>query len=358
MGESINITINGKDNLSGVVQSAVAKSTANLKQLGRDISQVGMGITAAFTLPIALAVKGLASFGADASKQLATLQANLDKAVASGDSGAIAEATAAMNALAPATKEAALAYNEMQAAMQPVNDEIAGMKAQLLEALVPVLKDLMPTLKGVADYVKGLVDAFSAMPTGAKEAIIGVVGFLAVLGPGLVIIGNVVKTVGTLQMLLPGLSKMLIATGDAAWASLGPFALLAGVIAGLFKLIWDNKGTLAELAAIVGKIAFGIDPSWAKGIKDEGSWNLSGLSENVNKYGPGFANGGRFFAGQPMTVGERGTETIMPLTGGYVIPNGGGQTINVYYQPAIGMASEDDVRKMAPLLKRSLRYAA
>lgn len=36
---------------------------------------------------------------------------------------------------------------------------------------------------------------------------------------------------------------------------------------------------------------------------------------------PGFASGGQFYAGQPMVVGEHGTEVILPTADGEVIPN-------------------------------------
>jgi len=337
--EPINIPINGKDNVTPVTK----KITMSLRDMGEKISSIGMQMSAAFTLPLVLGVKSVISFGATASKELATLQANLSKAIAGGNVDEIAAATAEMNALAPATREAAAAYDEMQAAMKPVNDEISSMKAQLLEALVPVLKDLMPTLKGVVDYVKGLADGFSALSSPQKEAVIGAIGFFAVLGPGLVILGNVIKTVGTLQMLLPGLSKLLIANGEAAWASLGPYALLAGAVILLAKVINDNWGTISKLLAIGGSLV-GIDPRWAANTKDTGGWNLSGLSEQAQSL-PGFASGGRFFAGQPFIAGERGPEVIMPMSGGSVIPNGG-STYVLNYSPAIGLGDRAEVQRI------------
>lgn len=62
-----------------------------------------------------------------------------------------------------------------------------------------------------------------------------------------------------------------------------------------------------------------------------GGFDLGGiLNQASDWFGGFFADGGNFFGGKPIVVGERGPEMIMPRGGGTVIPNEGmGRSVNV-----------------------------
>jgi phage-related minor tail protein len=72
----------------------------------------------------------------------------------------------------------------------------------------------------------------------------------------------------------------------------------------------------------------------------------------------GFADGGSFGAGQPMVVGERGPELMVPHNAGTIIPNhqlGGDVTIN--FNGGIAMNSSLDVQSIGEMLASQIRLA-
>ena len=300
----------GQDNTTPVVK----KITSNIKEMGEKISSIGMRMSAAITLPIVGMAVGLNKFGAESSQKLSDLNKAIGDANASQDPAKIKAAWVAWNGLSPAVREAGVAYDRLQEALRPVNAEFDKAKATLLTSLVPILKELTPTLISIATGIGNVARGFADLPQWEQNAILGFIGVAAAMGPVIVIAGQVISTVGTLQMLLPGLSTgigtaatALKGFGAGAYAALGPVGALILAVITLIGLI--NGGQAAQ------------------------AWNT--LQQLV-------ALGLRPLVGdQAFIKGSQNMGLVAPSPSG-----GGGGNLIVNYQPAISTASEDEATRM------------
>lgn len=111
------------------------------------------------------------------------------------------------------------------------------------------------------------------------------------------------------------------------------------------------SGVVQRIKELPGKITGGI----TGGVK-----SIGGSIGNLFKKIPGFAAGGNYSANQPMVVGERGPEMLIPKHSGTVIPNnkmstGGNQTINISLNVGYYAGTEIEKRKIAQDLFRALQ---
>jgi hypothetical protein len=252
------VPIQGKDNLTPITK----KATMSLREMGEKVSSIGVRFTAAFTLPIVMGVKSLISYGAESSKTLADLNKAIGDANASHDPVKIKAAWDAWNGLSPAVREAGIAYDRLQEALKPVNAEFDKAKTSLLTALVPILKEITPLLISIAQWVSNTTKQFSLLPIGVQNTIIGFLGVLAAIGPVLVIGGQLLNMIGTIQMLLPGLSAGLGTLSVASIAAAAPVLALVAAVGALIYLINSGEaakawGTLQQLVGI-GMLKTGI----------------------------------------------------------------------------------------------------
>lgn len=340
--ETINISLNGKDNLSPVVKSAVSKSTISLKQMGADISNVGMRLSAAFTLPVTLFAKSMITFGKSASDQLAKLQSDMAAAVASGDIAKIQAAGLALDNMTVGAKKAAGAYNEMRDAMMPVNAAIDQAKGDLMAGLVPILLELKPALMNVVDGIKSAVNWFVALPVASKETILAFVGLAVAVGPALVIIGQIITVVGTVSGLLGSMGIVVTGIGSLFTAVLLPIGAFIAAVSLLGKVIADNWADIQKAAAVAIFAVTGKMPDFASNIKEtHGTFTVADWQ--------GRASGGDVTAGHPYMVGEHGPEPFIPPTNGTIIPNGamgGGGNVYFTYAPAVSLASKAEAENV------------
>lgn len=383
MAENVTININANDKAS----TNIRKVTMNLREMGEKIGNIGRSMTMAFTVPIVGMVASLTKFGASASETVANLanetnqaaahvadvQAKLNRELVKGEEasadsiaslrselaqaqGEYDKTLVAMDNVSLGTKRAAKAYNELQEALIPVKSKLSDISATLLEALVPAIERAIPLLMGFLDNIKGLTTWFSNLAPETQNVIIGFFGLVAIAGPALMMIGNLIKTVAALQALLgaaglagslPVVAAGIKGLGVAAYAALGPWGLLAAAVAGLiYTVITYGPGalqTLDQLVLMAGRLAFGND--WF----------------NTTRKQMGRASGGPVFAGVPVTVGESGSETFVPNQSGIILPHGSGAGgVNVYltYAPVVGIANQLEAEtKLAPYIKAALRKA-
>jgi TP901 family phage tail tape measure protein len=110
--------------------------------------------------------------------------------------------------------------NQVELALAPLGEMILNAGSKLLEALKPSLVKL-----------KDLIEAFTKLPSGAQLAIVGVIGFLAVIGPAIVSIGRLVTAIREIK--IAWLEFSLLARGQAGFAAItaGLEALGLGAVA-------------------------------------------------------------------------------------------------------------------------------
>ncbi len=86
---------------------------------------------------------------------------------------------------------------------------------------------------------------------------------------------------------------------------------------------------------------------------------IGGLFGKISSF-LGFAEGGNFNAGQPMVVGERGPEIIIPSRSGSVVPNhaiGSGQSVQINYNGDIHVRSQQDIEEISRRVGRDVQLA-
>jgi hypothetical protein len=211
-----------------------------------------------------------------------------------------------------------------------------------------------------------LLDIFNEMPKPMRDVIqlMGAAGQSGMLQQftQLSILFTEISRAGGIGAIFTG-----IGTGARAMAAglaevAAPIAITVAWLDFMIHLVQDNWGTISKLFAIIGYYTLGIDPTWAVGNEDSGALSISGMQAKIDAL-PHRARGGD--ASGWTVAGEGGPELIRLPAGSHVYSNQqsaammGGQTVNnFYYQPFLSTASEDDLRRAAPIFKRMQRYAA
>jgi len=251
MAETIEIDLTAKDKTSGGVNSA----KINIKELGEKVTNLGMKMTGAFTLPIA----GLAAL--------------------------------------------ILKNEEVQKSLQPLKDQWAQVTNELATSVIPVIKDLTPTLIQLVKYIGEGVTWFSKLSVGQKETIISVLGVVAAIGPLIMVIGQVIAFVGTLSSVWGSLSAIIAPLTSTVLPAIGavlagitlPVWLLIGAIALLGAAIWVFGEDAWNTITMIGKIfesipiLIGIKVAEIKAKFTSVDWGaigsniMAGIRDGINK---------------------------------------------------------------------------
>ncbi|MEO8849966.1 MAG: phage tail tape measure protein, partial [Casimicrobiaceae bacterium] len=164
--------------------------------------------------------------------------------------------TASIRASGETINGAAKDFEPYKAAVQSLHNETtlaAGViGTQLEEAFIRI----EPALETAAKAVSAAATAFSELPQPVKDAAIGFLTLLAVLGPGVLIFGGIVKAIGAFSLaieLLRGGIVRLAFGGVAAEAT--EFAASATEASGAVSLLAGGLSALTGTAIVVGVIA-------------------------------------------------------------------------------------------------------
>lgn len=230
--------------------------------------------------------------------------------------------------------------------------------AQFKDAAAEIGQKLLPIAEKLLGWVGSAIGAFSGLSDKQLTLIIGIGAFVAVLGPAIAIVGNVITVVKALQVAMLFLAANPIGLAIAAIAALAAglvlawkhsetfrnivrgafdvvkgaaeglwhfFERLPGLIGGLGKslldvITWPYRTAFSKIAKLwnntVGKLSFEI-PSWVPG-------GVGGKGFSMPKL-PEFHSGG-------IVPGAKGADVpIMAQAGETVIPAGqsGGTVINI-----------------------------
>ena len=108
---------------------------------------------------------------------------------------------------------------------------------ELQESLSELGVLLAPILTMVTEMLTGLVDWFTGLDEGTQMAILGIIGFLAVLSPGLSMISTIVGMVSSIAGFLGGISITVLAVGAAIVAAIAVLAIWGDEIQGALTKI-------------------------------------------------------------------------------------------------------------------------
>jgi len=199
MAERIEIEITSKDSTD------LKSVSTKLKNLGNDLRGIGGQLNTIFTRPLA----------------------DLGRFIAKND--------------------------EVVAALEPVKTAWTDLGNQMAVSLIPTIQAVTPALISLAGSLGKIVAAFSALPPGAQQAIIGFIFFLAAIGPVLIVIGQTITAIG-------GLVSAFSSIAGVVGPIVGPvLATLGGIIAGITLPVWlliAAIGLLIATIVIFGKQAW------------------------------------------------------------------------------------------------------
>lgn len=129
--------------------------------------------------------------------------------------------------------EAEKRYGTLDSRISQLNERWKDMKRDIAEILVPILERLMDIAEKLIGWWKGLSDE-------QQNFIVSIGMVAAAVGPLLLILGNVLTTVGTIMDFVKALGPVLSAFGGSA----GPIALIVGAVILLveaFKKAWNES---------------------------------------------------------------------------------------------------------------------
>lgn len=134
-------------------------------------------------------------------------------------------------------------WNEIKISLEAVAIRLSDvLLPKMMELAKFVLDDLIPALTS-------LVDWFTKLPTFVQGTLIAVMGFLAILGPGVIVLGEFAMALGNLAKaaaLLSGLEATAGISGLVAFCA-NPFVLgAAAVLGGIALAIYEVNKNLAN----------------------------------------------------------------------------------------------------------------
>lgn len=138
------------------------------------------------------------------------------------------------------------------------------MKQKIHNTAEELGKGLLPTVNSTLDMVSSVIQRGSDWVANNQETVASIMHIVLYLGIFLIaagaltgVIGTVGKTFGSLGNIVGGVKKIL--SGSGFLSALGPFALIAGAVAGLITLFQACGGDVSQLQGIMSNVfgAFG-----------------------------------------------------------------------------------------------------
>lgn len=156
-------------------------------------------------------------------------------------------------------------FNRLNTTMQYATAQLGLAFAPVIERVVEWIEaSLVPALESLAEW-------FGNLSPGMQNAILGILGIVAVAGPLLIIIGKISSGIGALIPLLSKLRSVSLLNATAFGAMLAAISLISQVFAN-----WENMNTFQRIIALIGAltaaalgaaVAFGVFHSaWSLGL--------------------------------------------------------------------------------------------
>lgn len=158
-------------------------------------------------------------------------------------SDAIAAYSEEFSTLGALTDEQVNKLAEFDNVMNTINTQLANTKLQMGEALLPVMESVAELLSTtVIPKLRELAEWFGSLSPSTQTAILGVLGFIALVAPLLLAIGKMTTGISTLITFFGKLKA-------AQWQVIGGFAALMGAAALAFDVIsnWKSMSWVEKL---------------------------------------------------------------------------------------------------------------
>lgn len=246
-------------NIGGLSEAEAAKQSAMLVELAGDLTAMYGGTTEDAIRALTGALKGnnsmLDNYGmavTEATVKSKALDMGLIEQGETMDLNAKQAATLALiqEQSAAAQGQAAREADGASGSLRALETEAKNLGASFGEVLLPAITPIIGKITEAVEWFKSLDD-------NTKNIIVAVLGFVAVLGPLLVGIGNTVSAVGTISTAIGTVSGTVLPKLSSVFSSVfsfiaaNPVALLIAAIVGLVALI-ATKGD--QIQAILKKV--------------------------------------------------------------------------------------------------------
>ena len=184
---------------------------------------------------------------------------------------------------------------QMAAIMQDnLSGQLTILRSQLEELAISFGDMLMPVIRKIVSAIQRFIDKLNGMSEGQRKAILGIMMFVAAIGPFLVILGTCISKIGVamqgfvklagtfnkLKGAISGASGIMGKLGAALGGISAPILIVVGIVAALaaaFIYLWKtNEGFRDAILAI-----------WQK-IKDTVGAFIEGIRERLAALGISF----------------------------------------------------------------------
>ncbi|WP_199925518.1 phage tail tape measure protein [Paenibacillus bouchesdurhonensis] len=168
------------------------------------------------------------------------------------------------------TNEANERYKTFDSQLKMLWNRIKDVGITIGSALIPILINAMQAVQPMIDAFAAMATWFSKLNPVIQQIILVILGLVAALGPALVIVGQIVSSVGTL---LPLITKL----GPAFAAITGPIGLIIAAVAALAAgliYLYNNNETVRE----------GLNAAW-EAIKSAAETIFNAIKEFWAKWG-------------------------------------------------------------------------
>lgn len=164
---------------------------------------------------------------------------------------------------------------------ETMQDNLSGQLVILKSALEGIAISfgelLLPAVKSVVSWLQNLADKINSLSDSQKEAIVKIAAVVAAIGPALLIVGKLIKTLGslptTLKSVKAGFTVLKGAIGSISAPVVAVIAIVA-TLAAAFKHLWETNEEFRE----------NITAIW-ESIKAAFSEFTDGILERINSLG-------------------------------------------------------------------------
>lgn len=166
-------------------------------------------------------------------------------------------------ALQKASSEGGKYYQGQEKMTDTLNGSVSKLKKTFQEFTGELAQSLMPTVKRITTGLQGLLDKFKGLSPEQKENIAKIALMVAAIAPLLLIVGKVIKIVGTVMTIGSQIAGLIagLTTGTGALSAVitaltGPIGIIIGVIAGLvaaFVALWNNSESFRNSIIQIGQ---------------------------------------------------------------------------------------------------------
>lgn len=130
-----------------------------------------------------------------------------------------------------------------------LNGQITILKSQIQELSIAFGEILMPTIRDVTSKVQGFIDKLNKLSPAQKEQIAKIALVVAAIGPLLVVIGKLIKSIGTVMTWAPKIVSTCKSIGLAITGVSSPVLAVVAAIAvlvGAFVYLWNTNEEFRE----------------------------------------------------------------------------------------------------------------